>query len=61
MGIEPERVRLEWISAAEGDTVQEVINEMAEQLGQLGPLRASRRSPRRWTASTPRRSRSASS
>ena len=38
MGIEPERVRLEWISASEGDRVRDVVNEMVEQLRQLGPL-----------------------
>jgi F420-non-reducing hydrogenase iron-sulfur subunit len=38
MGIEPERVRLEWISAAEGDKVRTVINEMTAQLTVLGPL-----------------------
>lgn len=38
MGIEPQRVRLEWISAAEGDKVRNVINEMVEQLKELGPL-----------------------
>ncbi len=37
MGIEPERVRLEWIAASEGDRLQEVTNEMAEQLRALGP------------------------
>jgi F420-non-reducing hydrogenase iron-sulfur subunit len=37
-GIEPERVRLEWISAAEGDRVRDVCNEMVEQVRELGPL-----------------------
>ncbi len=39
MGIEPERVRLEWISAAEGEKVKRVVNEMVDQVRQLGPLR----------------------
>ncbi len=39
MGIEQERVRLEWIAASEGDKVQRVINEMTETVRQLGPLR----------------------
>ena len=39
MGIEEERVRLEWISAAEGHKVQAVCNEMTEQVRALGPLR----------------------
>lgn len=38
MGIEQERVRLEWISAAEGEKVKRVINEMVEKLTDLGPL-----------------------
>jgi F420-non-reducing hydrogenase iron-sulfur subunit len=38
MGIEDQRVRLEWISAAEGDKVKRVINEMTQQIQALGPL-----------------------
>ncbi|MCP5523547.1 MAG: hydrogenase iron-sulfur subunit [Verrucomicrobiales bacterium] len=38
MGIEEQRVRLEWISAAEGDKVRKVVNEMTEALQALGPL-----------------------
>jgi len=38
MGVEPKRVRLEWISAAEGEKVKHVVNEMVEQVRQLGPL-----------------------
>lgn len=37
-GIEAPRVRLEWISAAEGEKVKTVINEMTRQLQALGPL-----------------------
>lgn len=36
-GIEPERLRLEWISAAEGDKFQEVCTEFTEQIKKLGP------------------------
>ena len=43
-GIEPERVRLEWIAASEGDKVQRVINEMTEQIRDLGPLRLEQKS-----------------
>jgi F420-non-reducing hydrogenase iron-sulfur subunit len=39
LGIEEERLRLEWISAAEGDKVQRACNEMTEQVRRLGPLR----------------------
>jgi len=38
MGIDERRLRLEWISASEGDKVQRVIDEMTEELRQLGPL-----------------------
>jgi F420-non-reducing hydrogenase iron-sulfur subunit len=38
MGIEEERVRLEWISAAEGEKVKRVINEMVDTVKKLGPL-----------------------
>ena len=37
MGIEPERLRLEWISAAEGERVRTVVNDMVEKLKALGP------------------------
>lgn len=38
LGIGAARVRLEWISAAEGERVKTVINEMTRQLTALGPL-----------------------
>ena len=38
LGIEKDRVRLEWISAAEGDKVKSVINDMVEKVRALGPL-----------------------
>ena len=37
-GIERERVRLEWISASEGEQFAEVVKDMTEQLRALGPL-----------------------
>lgn len=39
-GIEPDRLRLEWISASEGAKFAKVINEFVEQIGQMGPLPA---------------------
>ena len=39
MGIEEERLRLEWISAAEGDRVRSAINDMVEKVRALGPLK----------------------
>lgn len=38
MGIPAERVRLEWISAAEGEKVKTVMTEMVERLTAMGPL-----------------------
>jgi len=37
-GIEPERVRLEWISAAEGEKFARVVSELTETVRALGPL-----------------------
>jgi F420-non-reducing hydrogenase iron-sulfur subunit len=36
-GIEPERLRLEWISASEGDKFAAVVRDMTEQVRKLGP------------------------
>lgn len=38
MGIDEKRFRLEWISAAEGDKVKRVMDEMVAELRPLGPL-----------------------
>jgi F420-non-reducing hydrogenase iron-sulfur subunit len=37
LGIDPRRLRLEWISAAEGDKFAKTIREMTEDLKKLGP------------------------
>jgi F420-non-reducing hydrogenase iron-sulfur subunit len=42
LGIEEQRFRVEWISAAEGDRVRVVINDMVEKLRALGPLQMKR-------------------
>lgn len=36
-GLEPERFRLEWVSASEGARFAQIAREMVEQLRQLGP------------------------
>jgi F420-non-reducing hydrogenase iron-sulfur subunit len=36
-GLEPERFRLEWISASEGPRFAQVMHEMVEQVRKLGP------------------------
>ncbi|HKZ54757.1 MAG TPA: hydrogenase iron-sulfur subunit [Anaerolineales bacterium] len=38
LGIEDERVRLQWASAAEGAQLASAINEMIDQVRKLGPL-----------------------
>jgi F420-non-reducing hydrogenase iron-sulfur subunit len=38
LGIDPRRLRLEWISAAEGKKYAQVMNEFTEQIRALGPL-----------------------
>jgi len=38
MGIEPERFRLEWISASEGEKVRTVVNDIVAKVAALGPL-----------------------
>jgi F420-non-reducing hydrogenase iron-sulfur subunit len=37
-GIEAERVRLDWVSASEGDRFASIVNEMTEQVRKLGPF-----------------------
>jgi len=37
-GIEPERLRLQWISASEGRRFAEVVAETTETIRRLGPL-----------------------
>jgi len=37
-GVEEERIRLQWASAAEGVQLAQAINEMVDQVRQLGPL-----------------------
>jgi F420-non-reducing hydrogenase iron-sulfur subunit len=36
-GIEPERVRLEWVSASEGDKFATIVRDMVEDLKKIGP------------------------
>ncbi len=38
LGIEPERFRHEWVSAAEGEKFSKLVAEMTEQVRALGPL-----------------------
>lgn len=36
-GVEPERVRLEWVSASEGDRFAAIVWNMVEEIKKLGP------------------------
>jgi len=38
VGVDPGRLRLEWISAAEGGRFAEVMSDFAKQLREIGPL-----------------------
>jgi len=38
LGIEPERFRHEWVSAAEGEKFSKLVTEVTEQVRRLGPL-----------------------
>ena len=38
-GIDPKRLRLEWVSASEGDKFAKLVNEMTEDMRRLGPLK----------------------
>jgi F420-non-reducing hydrogenase iron-sulfur subunit len=38
-GIDSRRLRLEWVSASEGDKFAKLVNEMTEEVRQLGPLK----------------------
>ena len=37
LGIEPERIRLEWISASEGKKFSETVKSFVEEIRKLGP------------------------
>jgi F420-non-reducing hydrogenase iron-sulfur subunit len=36
-GLEPERFRLEWVSASEGARFAQVVSDMVDDLKKLGP------------------------
>jgi F420-non-reducing hydrogenase iron-sulfur subunit len=39
MGVDPRRVRLEWVSASEGDRFAQVVTEVTQEIKELGPNR----------------------
>jgi coenzyme F420-reducing hydrogenase delta subunit len=42
LGIEPERVKLEWVSAAEGQRFAQVVTDFISEIRRLGPSPLSR-------------------
>ena len=38
LGIERERVRLEWVSASEGNRFVSIVSDMTARLKEMGPL-----------------------
>jgi F420-non-reducing hydrogenase iron-sulfur subunit len=38
LGIEEERVRLEWVSAAEGERFANIVNQVTAEIKELGPF-----------------------
>jgi F420-non-reducing hydrogenase iron-sulfur subunit len=53
LGIEPDRLRIEWISAAEGERLRDVVNDFTEQVRKLGPLRLYQASSRAVACAAP--------
>jgi F420-non-reducing hydrogenase iron-sulfur subunit len=38
LGVEEERLRLDWVSASEADRFASIVDEMTEQIRRLGPF-----------------------
>jgi len=45
LGIEDERVRLDWVSASEGNRFTKIVNEITAKVKELGPLSRDEREP----------------
>lgn len=41
-GVEPRRLRLEWVSASEGERFSRIMNEFSDEIKALGPIRSDR-------------------
>ncbi|MEJ5186483.1 MAG: hydrogenase iron-sulfur subunit [Candidatus Geothermincolales bacterium] len=48
LGIEPERVRMSWVSASEGAKWKEVIEEVVEGVKAVGPMNKFKRRQLNW-------------
>ena len=42
-GIDPKRVQMTWVSAAEGNKFAKVVNEITEEIKKLGPIQQFKR------------------
>jgi F420-non-reducing hydrogenase iron-sulfur subunit len=49
IGIDPDRIRLEWISASEAPKFAQVIKDFVEEVRDIGPNPLSHRGEGRWT------------
>ena len=45
LGIEEERLHLDWVSASEGARFAEIVNDMTARIKELGPLRRDEKEP----------------
>ena len=48
LGVEPERVRMSWVSASEGAKWKEVIEEVREGIKEVGPMDQFKRRQLNW-------------
>ncbi|MBN2026502.1 MAG: hydrogenase iron-sulfur subunit [Actinobacteria bacterium] len=48
LGIEPERVRMSWVSASEGTKWKEVVEEVTEDIKKIGPMDKFKRRQLNW-------------
>jgi F420-non-reducing hydrogenase iron-sulfur subunit len=39
LGVEKERYRIEWVSAAEGDKFAQLVNEITNEVKKIGPFK----------------------
>ena len=39
VGLEPERIRLDWVSASEGDRFSKIVTEFTETIQEMGPCK----------------------
>jgi coenzyme F420-reducing hydrogenase delta subunit len=48
LGVEPERVRMSWVSASEGAKWKEVVEEVTEDIKKIGPMDKFKRRQLNW-------------